>query len=178
MGKDRWLPDAEYLRECFSYDPETGALTWKQRPLNHFPHAQAHSDWNKRFPGQEAGSSDGEYIRVGINNGRYRAHRVIWVMLTGKWPKYIDHKNLNGVDNRLLNLREATFSENRWNTNRARARELPRGVYRNYRGRRFAARAVVNGREIHLGSFDTPEEAHAAWLAAVREERGEFLRAD
>lgn len=172
-------PDAAYLHECFLYNPETGTLTWKRRPLSHFPHAQAQSDWNKRFPGHEAGSSDGQYIRVGINNARYRVHRVIWVMLTGKWPKYIDHKNLNGLDNRFSNLREATFSENRWNVpNRRRVKELPRGVYRNYRGGRFAARATVNGKEIGLGTYDTPEEAHAAWLAAVSEERGEFLRPD
>lgn len=171
-------PDAAYLHECFLYNPETGALTWKHRPLNHFPHAQAQSDWNKRFPGQEAGSSDGQYIRVGINNARYRAHRVIWVMVTGKWPKYIDHKNLNGLDNRLSNLREATFSENRWNTNRPYVRELPRGVYRNYRGARFGARIAINGEEIYLGSFDTPEEAHAAWCEVAREKRGEFFRPD
>lgn len=173
-----WLPSADYLHECFEYDPDSGVLTWKTRPIHHFPHAQAQSDWNKRFAGQEAGSSDGEYIRIGINNSRYRAHRVIWMMLTGKWPKYIDHKNRNGCDNRLSNLREATFPENRWNSNQRRVRDLPRGVYRNYRGGRFGARAVVKGKEIYLGSFDTPEEAHAVWCAAVREERGEFFRAD
>lgn len=172
------LPTQAYLHECFSYDPLTGSLTWKVRPLHHFPHAQAQSDWNKRFPGKEAGSSSGGYIRVGINNARYKAHRVIWVMLIGKWPKYIDHKNLNGLDNRLTNLREATSSENRWNTNQRRVRDLPRGVYRNYRGGRFAARVTLRGKEIHLGSFDTPEEAHAAWCAAARAERGEFFRPD
>ena len=35
IAKDKELP-VEYLRECFHYDPETGELTWKERPLSHF----------------------------------------------------------------------------------------------------------------------------------------------
>lgn len=30
------LPDREYLVQCFDYDPISGVLTWKNRPLEHF----------------------------------------------------------------------------------------------------------------------------------------------
>jgi hypothetical protein len=41
---------------------------------------------------------------------------------------------------------------------------LPMGVKRHHR--KFIARRGVNGRQIHLGLFDTPEAAHAAYLSA------------
>lgn len=44
-------------------------------------------------------------------------------------------------------------------------RDLPTGAYR--RGRRFIAMRWVRGKLHYLGYYDTPEEAHAAYLAAA-----------
>lgn len=97
---------AEYLREVFDYEPDTGKLIWaKPRP-----HIQV---------GREAGNvskSSKGYRCVGLDNKVYKAHRLIWLYMTGDWPKHqIDH--INGVkdDNRWCNLREATTQQNCFN---------------------------------------------------------------
>jgi hypothetical protein len=173
------LPTAEYLRECLVYEPDTGTLTWKTRPLHHFKHAHAQAAWNGYFAGRKAGGIDRSrgYFGVVIDRVRYMAHRVIWALQTGTWPKQIDHKNRDCSDNRWENLREATHQQNKWNRSRPET-GLPRGVRRSRKGPRYTAQLKLNHQQIHLGSFDTPEEAHAAWLEAVRAQRGEFLRAD
>lgn len=43
--------------------------------------------------------------------------------------------------------------------------DLPIGVYR--RAKRFGAKTIVRGRPVNLGTFDTPEEAHIAYLRAL-----------
>lgn len=97
-------------------------------------------------------------------------------MQTGEWPKHdIDHKNGVAADNSWENLREATNQQNQWN--RRHNGKLPRGVYRARSGGRFWARVVVGKTMKHLGTFDTPEEAHGAWRTFVENERGQFFRA-
>jgi hypothetical protein len=49
-----------------------------------------------------------------------------------------------------------------------------RGVYR--KGEKWQAQIKVSKRTVHLGSFQSPEEAHAAYLAAARAHFGEFAR--
>lgn len=36
MAKYRPLPSQEFLLERFNYNQETGILTWKRRPKDHF----------------------------------------------------------------------------------------------------------------------------------------------
>jgi len=172
------LPSPAYLHECFIYDSETGLLTWKTRPLHHFKCAHDQTAWNNKNAGKTAGSRAGRYIFVSANRCHVLAHRLIWAMQKGAWPNgSIDHKNGNGLDNRFENLREVTQQQNLWNR-RLSSRDLPRGVRRSPHGGRFTARATVNYKEIHLGSYDTPEQAHAAWRAFVEGDRGELFRAD
>lgn len=169
---------AEYFSECLTYDPNTGYLTWKARPLCHFKDRNTYAAWNGRLAGKKAGTvGHCGYIFVTIDQAHYLAHRVIWVMQVGAWPKQIDHKNRDCGDNRWDNLREARQQQNLWNRS-LRKRDLPRGVRLRCDGAKFIARATIDRKEIHLGSFDTPEEAHAAWLAFVQKERGEFLHAE
>lgn len=177
----QWLPTADYLHECFDYDPVTGVLTWKTRPLSHFKNEWACNIWNFKFSGKPAGGlSTSGHIRISVDNRRIYAHRLAWVMRTRKWPvEEIDHANGNPADNRWENLREASKQEQQWN--RHQRGSLPRGVCRSRNKRLFLA-YITEGKGRHrsryIGSYGTPEEAHAAWLAAVREERGEFFRAD
>lgn len=177
----KWLPSAEYLRECFDYDPDTGVLIWRARPLHHFKNADYQRKWNSSHAGKQPGSPNPRYLNIGLHGRVFLAHRIIWMMQTGNWPNQIDHKNRDGTDNRWHNLREATHQQNKWNRNRPE-RILPRGV-RGLKNGRFVAHLYGTkddgSRTLKsLGTYDTPEEAHAAWLAAVSEERGEFLRPD
>lgn len=115
---------AEYVREALSYDPDTGILTWKKRPLHHFEHRAAQRTWNTRYSGTEAGSERGtkrlnqeRYLGVRVCGVTYMAHRIIWLLLKGSFPaSQIDHINNRRQDNRLVNLREATPSQNQHNS--------------------------------------------------------------
>jgi hypothetical protein len=54
--KDHDIPIA-FLRECFDYDPATGALTWRERPLTHFKGKYAQRScnaWNALRAGKPA----------------------------------------------------------------------------------------------------------------------------
>lgn len=107
------LPSQEYLIECFYYDPDTGILVWKKRPIEHFYNHQSFCRWNTMFSGKTAGhkSKDryGFYLSVRVNISTYKAHRLIWKIVTGTDPcGEIDHINGIKTDNRFINLRDAT----------------------------------------------------------------------
>ena len=97
--------------------------------------------------------------------------------MLGRWPAdQVDHINLIRSDNRWCNLREATQSENARNT-RARHNNTSgvKGVNK-YRDK-WHAKISFNGRRIHLGYFDTPEEAHAVYCRAAAKYHGVYARA-
>jgi hypothetical protein len=92
----------ELLEQLFAY--ENGNLYWK----NTFSRIKA---------GQKAGSpSTRGYWVVGINQKRYKLHRLIFLMHNGFMPIYVDHVNGNTSDNRIENLRVATASQNAYNS--------------------------------------------------------------
>jgi hypothetical protein len=70
--------------------------------------------------GTEAGTFDAStgYYRVYINGKKERVHRIIFLMHHGYLPKYIDHIDNDRKNNRIENLREATFAENCQNASR------------------------------------------------------------
>ena len=106
----------------------------------------------------------------------YRAHRLIWLMYHGQWPpQEIDHINGDRADNRIVNLRLATASQNRANskvykTNRCGFKGVARTPYG-----RWVARIHFEKTK-YLGTFDTPEEAHAAYVRAAQAAHGIFAR--
>jgi hypothetical protein len=110
--------------------------------------------------------------RVMAGDGRSTRHlgrAVLQLSDPGLWA---DHISGDPLDNRRSNLRPATPSQNAYNRRLNTWRDLPRGVHRNKGG--FQAEITVNGRRWKLGTFRTPEEAHAAYVAAAQEHHGEF----
>lgn len=101
------LPSVEYLRECFDYDPETGILTWKERPRSHFSTDAGHKTFNSQVAGTPVRKKERDgYLTLGINKRFLRAHRVAWAIYYGQWPTdQLDHINLNKSDNRIVNLK-------------------------------------------------------------------------
>jgi hypothetical protein len=120
--------------------------------------------------GSIAGSKDEARIRVSVDNVAYPAHKLIWKMVTGQDPLVlIDHADRNFTNNRWTNLREATYSENNGNIRRPRHNTVGlKGVCK-YRGKFMAQ---CGGK--YLGLFLTPEEAHAAYVAAAKLHFGPF----
>lgn len=171
------LPSIELLHKLLRYDPESGQLFWRPRDASMFSgganggiDAEA-SRWNARFADRPALICErGGYLRGKVMQKTLTAHRVIWAMQTGKWPKNeIDH--INGVrgDNTWGNLREATSRENNWNRmNRANKTGFT-GVRLDKRTGKYFGRISYE-----VGPFDTPEKAATAYMEAKRIICGKF----
>jgi hypothetical protein len=104
-----------------------------------------------------------------------RRHLRMHTAITG-FPM-TDHRDGDGLNNRRSNLRDVTFVENNQNA-RKRADNTSgyKGVTWNNRlGKWHAAIRAHNVRH-HLGYFDTPEAAHAAYANASARLHGEFGR--
>jgi hypothetical protein len=168
------MVDVDTLRAVLTYEGETGKLYWTERPPSMFPNTWDAQRWNRRYAGKEAftyKASDG-YMRGAIFDRRMLAHRVVWAMHHGYWPAdMIDH--INGVkdDNRISNLREATRSENKRNS---KAEGLFKGV--RFEHKKWRARIFVNNKRVHLGLFESAEDAAKAYDAAALKHYGPFAR--
>jgi hypothetical protein len=94
--------------------------------------------------------------------------------MTGVWPKFwIDHINGERTDNRWLNLRESTRSENQQNRGVNKNNKAGvKGVSRH--GNSWRAVISANGRTIRLGTFTSIEEAEIAYKDASNKLHGKF----
>jgi hypothetical protein len=108
----------------------------------------------------------------------HRLHRVIMERMLGRplsSKEWIDHKNNQGLDCRRENLRLASPNQNTMNS-RVR-RDNPTGLkgvaFRRNRNKWYAT-INVNGKQIYLGSYATPELAHRAYVDAAIKFFGEF----
>jgi|SRR6478672_13263662 len=179
-------PSVEYLRECFEYNPETGDLIWKERPLSHFKDAKAY----RRFCSMCLGKSTGNYAlkESGRRAARFvtfsffgriitmTCHKVAWLLLFNEIPegKRVDHKNGDPWDNRLENLRLSTHQENSFNVKKRKdkADGLPKGVKR--QGKKFCARICKDQKHIWIGTYSSVEAAEQAYKDAAQQLFGEY----
>jgi hypothetical protein len=152
------------LKELLAYDPETGEFTWRH------DHFCAKS-------GMRAGSRAGkQYIRIRIDGGSYYAHRLAVLYMTGELPPRsvdVDHIDLDGRNNRWLNLRCVPHATNLQNqrekgANRKNPSSRLLGVSWKKDKAKWIAVITVNGRQQHLGYFDDEQVAHAAYVDAKR----------
>jgi hypothetical protein len=123
--------------------------------------------------GMEAGRMSSQGYRVIMIAGiEYPAHRIAWAHHHGKWPKNeTDHKNGIRNDNRIENLRDATYSQNCANRKiDERNKTGVKGIY--VRGDNGTFRVKCNRKNI--GSFKTIQEAIIARFEAEKRCQGEF----
>lgn len=159
----------EYLRDVLDVDPQNGVLTWKRRDRRFFTSNRACSTWNSRYAGKPALVGLSKGYRTGrIFDRCVKAHRVIWALYYGEWPKGdIDHINGNRADNRVSNLRLVDHQTNCKNQRlRSNNSSGITGVYWYARGRKWVAYINVDGSMKYLGRFDVLEEAVEARAAA------------
>jgi hypothetical protein len=81
------LPPVEFLRECFSYNYDSGELWWRNRPREHFRSEDRWKFFNTRYAGRTAGSYHNRgYRAVEFTFGGTKfgtlSHRVIWALTT------------------------------------------------------------------------------------------------
>lgn len=174
----RILPTQEYLLQCLNYDPDSGVLRWKQRPLEHFRDRRVFNIWNARFPHAVAGCKHSTgYVFLSLDDRKFKAHRIIWRMVTGEEPEEVDHRDTDRANNRWDNLREASRVTNIHNsTARSSSTTGLKGVSLDKRRGLFAAYLTVNKHRRFLGYFTTPEEAKRAYDDAARTALGTFAR--
>jgi hypothetical protein len=102
------------------------------------------------------------------------------VEILGEKPgKEIDHINGKKSDNRKVNLRHCSRSENQSNRPKNKNNSTGyKGVKAQWTGKRFTyqARIIINRKYVHLGTFKTKLEAHRAYIKKAKELHGEFAR--
>ena len=163
-GKPLPVPPLDRLRELFSYDPENGILIRRMR---------------------RGGETAGRIVGTANSHGHlvcrvdYRmcyVHRIAWALYYGcEPPDIIDHWDGNPANNRIANLREATDGLNTVNTRaRKNSKSGMRGVHWSSLEGRWRSSFKSNGRSIHLGWFDTKEEAQESYQRAAKERFGEY----
>lgn len=153
------MVEVEKLREVFSYDAETGILTWRDRVGNVAAGSVAGRITNKG------------YIQIGVCGKRYMAHRLAWAYVHGYWPNGdIDHIDGDRLNNRIANLRDVSRAVNSQNERRARSSNKSCGLLGVSASlSKWRALIRVDGKKLYIGTFDTPKAAHEAYLSAKRE---------
>lgn len=153
MALPRNITQAE-VKRLLDYNPDTGLLSWKVCVAK------------KIRVGDAAGclNADG-YVQVGINGRRCLAHHIIWLWLYGEAPVGdVDHINRNPSDNRVVNLRCVSRSENLLNSRHTNPSGY-QGVSRTACGK-YNAGIHFNRKRYHIGNFDTAEKAFRAYCEA------------
>lgn len=161
ISREKHLITQSELKEIVSFYENTGQFTWIKNPKN-----------GRKLIGTIAGNlhKSSGYWQIKINNIEYMAHRLAWLYVYGDFPKiHIDHINHDRADNRLKNLREVNHGENQQNL-----KDIKRNTKSGLLGvsvvyGRFQARIKASGIFKSLGTYDTAEEAHQAYLKAKRE---------
>jgi hypothetical protein len=158
----------ERLLEVLSYERSSGKFTWKlatSRRVN---------------VGDEAGviAANG-YRYIGIDGGKYLAHRLAWFYVKGVWPaEQVDHKNVDRSANAFSNLREANQSNNTANGKlRSTNKSGFKGVSWDAEKQKWVVGITKNYRRFVLGRFDDPAEAHKVYMQAAERMFGDFARA-
>lgn len=151
----------DQLKSVLHYDEVTGIFTWKAKTAicitigSHPKHI-----------------CKSGYLQMSIFKKRYYAHRLAWLYVYGEFPKkFIDHINGIKTDNRIINLREASISENNQN------QKLPSknntsgllGVCYAKKYKKWQSQIEINNKSVFIGYFDTKEEAHIAYINKKRE---------
>lgn len=162
------------LRDLFHYDPETGIVTRKKTASNQVAGKVVGTkpkDGKRIMLKCGKTSLEKRHLSVRVNRKTYQLHRVIWAIYYGEWPKhFIDHIDGVGDHNWISNLQDVTNQLNMQNKRRAQLNNKlgVLGVFRSRSGKRFVSVIFVNKKRIRLGTFDTVEEASAAYVAAKR----------
>lgn len=156
------LPSQDVLNDLFVYSIVTGDL--RRRKTNKI------AGWFQKSNGYRM-------VGIGGRNRSFLIHRIIWKMVTGEDPPFIDHDDLDKQNNGWINLRDCTKSQNQGNRPARIDNVLgEKGIHWDKSRKKFRAQACKDGKR-WMQRFDKLEDAKAAHLAKYVEWYGEFARA-
>ena len=119
------------------------------------------------------------YYKIRINGILYAEHHIICAFKEGVWPKeVVDHINGNKTDNRGVNLRSCSWSDN--NCNRKMRSDNTIGYKGLFTRKHKSGRIVYGwmikllGENISKSGYPTAEKAYEARKKALLEAHGEF----
>ena len=147
-------------KEVWNYDPITGKFSWKEKVSD------------KVIVGTTAGSvRPDKYVQVRLDGKIYFVHRLIWLWMTGEFPKKsVDHINGIRYDNRWENLREAGKSDQQENRSKSKNNSTGyTGVIYEKRRNLYRADIMSKNKSYFLGYFETAEQASEAYKQAKSE---------
>ena len=141
----------EKLQAVYDYDERSGSLSHRRTTF---------TGNAKEIATRSHGCG---YLYVHINKKRYFAHRIIYMYMTGCFPKQVDHINHIRDDNRWENLRDVGSRENSINTSLSKnSKTNVNGVCMHKPTGKYRAYIMVNRKHIHLGLFNSITEAKEA----------------
>ena len=131
------------------YNENTGIFTWRVAIGN-------------RSTGDRAGTYDPDgYVRIRLQGKSIAAHRLAYWWVHGELPiNVIDHIDRVRDNNKILNLRDATISENALNTGvHPHSTTGVKNVTWNTNAAKYKVAVQVKGYRINVGSFTTIDAA-------------------
>lgn len=141
------------IRELFEYNPSTGLFYRKE-------------DQTRFVLGP-----------LKVDGQTHEVARYIWLWVFGFIPKnmLVEHKDRDRTNNKLNNLRLASYSENGYNLLYHNQHGYKGVTYDPLRKKCWRAQIRINGIKTNLGRFLTKEEAATAYAEAAKKYHGEFL---
>lgn len=151
------------LKQVLNYNPVTGVFT-------RISYSGNNGGGLARLGQITQNADDRGYMRIRVYGKKYKAHRLAWLFMYGKFPQFgLDHINRNKLDNRICNLREATQSENSQNQSiRKNKTSKYIGVHFCKTSEKWKAQIQSSKQKKCLGYFDTEDDAYNAYLSAKK----------
>ena len=147
----------DYANYLFKYDPETGNL---YKRINGTDNFRSKPSGTKTKTG---------YVQIGVDGKLYLAHRIIMLLVNKSLSdeSQVDHIDHNRLNNKLNNLRVVSQSGNMRNCGkRSDSSTGITGVVYHKRARKYMSYISIGGRKMHLGLFNTLEDATRARVRA------------
>ena len=153
--------DHRELLRVLEYCEMTGLFRWKVSLSNRAP------------VGTVTGiAKPGEYAQIRVGGRNYKGHKLAVYWYTSMYPfEDVDHRDGNKANNRIDNLRMVGTLGNNQNIRGPRSNNKIGflGVFRCKMTMKWRATICAEGIRHHLGTFETPALAHAAYVKAKRE---------
>ena len=160
----------EEVKELFDY--KDGELYWK-KPLNSTMRKRKYYDLGDKAGKQHSAG----YVQICLNRRLYLAHRLIFLWHHGYLPRVLDHIDGNRLNNKIENLRAATYSENQFNRKIGKNNTSGhKGISWSLQYQKWLARIWCHGKAIYLGKYDNLDDAVKAVKLKREELHKEFAR--